>query len=863
MGVFRRWARWAGLVSLSLGLVACGGSGGGGDAAPGDPPPAARAPAITVQPADQDVTAGDGARFTVVAEGTGLSYQWQRSSDTGATWRAIDGATASSLGVSGTALADNGAQYRVLVSATAAGSTATTTSAPATLRVRARAEPVAITAEPADASVTENTAASFFVTATGTSPSYQWQTRAPGAADFSDVAGATTPAFNIAAATLAQDALAVRVQVSNALGSVLSREARLSVSAATAAPLFVSQPANQSVVAPAPAAFAVFVSGNPAPSLQWQTSRDGGSTFTDIAGARASTFDTGATALADSGTLYRVVASNSAGTRTSQAATLSVTVAGTAPVFALSPLSETRQEDSDVTFVAVASGTPEPSYQWQISTDGLNYGNINGATSAIYTKRVVLADSGQRFRVIATNSFGTATSNVAILSVTARPTEGSGRVWSVGRQVDAGDVSIGALQAAEVDDSGRLTALLSQPVGTRTALLAVTGSPGARSASPDFGAPQAIDALAPHDPFQPAVLSVSPSGRAAAAWIAQAPCGGGSCDFVFVARRLASGSWGAPVRLARSRLPANLAVRGNDAGDVLVAHDAIDDSGTQATSAVAWWPSGTAAPQQRQWRPEPGADSLAAVRIALDGGGRFVVFGEGTSAAGRNADAVAYAGSMSSGIGMRETIDALDPAAAGLAAWGNEAGHMVLAWSQSSAAGVRATTRFATREPGAGSWTLHDSGVATRTGELATSTLSAQGDLIWHRPLVCRTLRRTAGVWQADRALPAGACAGGSGWRAQSVARNGDFLAMDGSGLWVSYQIATDSIVDSFTLANAGSRGYLLGLADDLRSMPIQLRLAPNGTAAALMTSTYETLPTATAAFTSRGITNLWGWFLR
>ena len=69
------------------------------------------APSITTQPANQTVTVGQTATFTVVATGTApLSYQWQKNST------AISGATSASYTTPATTSSDNGAQFVVVVS---------------------------------------------------------------------------------------------------------------------------------------------------------------------------------------------------------------------------------------------------------------------------------------------------------------------------------------------------------------------------------------------------------------------------------------------------------------------------------------------------------------------------------------------------------------------------------------------------------------------------------------------------------------------------------------------------------------------------------------------------------------------------
>ena len=69
------------------------------------------------------------------------------------------------------------------------------------------------------------------------------------------------------------------------------------------------------------------------------------------------------------------------------------------------------------TFSCAASGSTPITFQWQ-----RNMSNIQGATNSSYmTPPTVLTDMGAKFRCVATNAFGSATSNEATLTVTAPP----------------------------------------------------------------------------------------------------------------------------------------------------------------------------------------------------------------------------------------------------------------------------------------------------------------------------------------------------------------------------------------------------------------------------------------------------------
>jgi hypothetical protein len=77
----------------------------------------------------------------------------------------------------------------------------------------------------------------------------------------------------------------------------------------TDAPAVTVQPTDQSVLDGAPVTFTTAATGDPAPTVQWQSSTDGGHTFTDVAGATSPTLGIVAH-LSDDGTRYRAVFTN-------------------------------------------------------------------------------------------------------------------------------------------------------------------------------------------------------------------------------------------------------------------------------------------------------------------------------------------------------------------------------------------------------------------------------------------------------------------------------------------------------------------------------------------------------------------------
>jgi hypothetical protein len=72
-----------------------------------------------------------------------------------------------------------------------------------------------------------------------------------------------------------------------------------------------------------------------------------------------------------------------------------------------------------VSFTSAATGNPAPTVQWQVSTDGgATFSNISGATAATLTFTTTLGDTGKFYRVVFTNTAGSATSTAAKLTVT-------------------------------------------------------------------------------------------------------------------------------------------------------------------------------------------------------------------------------------------------------------------------------------------------------------------------------------------------------------------------------------------------------------------------------------------------------------
>src|SRR6202046_4394683 len=184
-----------------------------------------------------------------------------------------------------------------------------------------------ITTNPMNVTVTAGAAAQFTAAATGQpAPTVQWQLSTNGGASFANVAGATSPMLSVVGTTVAASGSQYRAVFTNASGSATTTAATLTVNAANNAPAITTNPSNVTVTTGATATFTAAASGSPTPTVQWQVSAGGGA-FTNLAGATSATLIITSTTVAMSGNKYPAVFTNTAGSGTTTAATLTVTAA--------------------------------------------------------------------------------------------------------------------------------------------------------------------------------------------------------------------------------------------------------------------------------------------------------------------------------------------------------------------------------------------------------------------------------------------------------------------------------------------------------------------------------------------------------
>ena len=197
-----------------------------------------------------------------------------------------------------------------------------------------RTAPV-VTEQPNDETVTAGGPARFSANSSGSpTPTVQWQVSTDQGHSWVDllngpqpdratVSGATTDTLTISATSTDESTYRFRAVFSNSLGQTDSNGATLTVNQQPSLPVVTEQPNDETVTAGGPASFTSSSSGGPTPTVQWQLSTDGGTSWSDLAngqldgsavsGATTDTLTISTTSTEESTYQFRAVFSNSLG----------------------------------------------------------------------------------------------------------------------------------------------------------------------------------------------------------------------------------------------------------------------------------------------------------------------------------------------------------------------------------------------------------------------------------------------------------------------------------------------------------------------------------------------------------------------
>jgi PKD repeat protein len=322
-----------------------------------------------------------------------LTYRWFSSPD-GASFAVIPGAISETY-APGILAADT--WYRREVTSTLSGKACTAI----TNTIKITVNNFVAGSIGSDQSICEGAIPAAFTSVTPTGDGaigYQWQNSSDGVA-FSNIAGATSETYT--AVALIADTWYRRTVTSTLGANVCSLQTnivKVTVINFTAGAIGTDQTICDGT---APAAFtSVAPTGDGVFTFQWQNSPDG-VTFANIGTATSSTYSPGA--LAADAWYKRIVTSTLNLTPcTKETNIIKVTVNN----FVAGSVGSDQticEGDVPAAFTSVIpTGDGSFSYQWQLSSDGVSYASISGATSATYNAAALNADTWFRRQVTST-----------------------------------------------------------------------------------------------------------------------------------------------------------------------------------------------------------------------------------------------------------------------------------------------------------------------------------------------------------------------------------------------------------------------------------------------------------------------------
>lgn len=526
---------------------------------------------------------------------------------------------------------------------------------------------------------------------------------------------------------------------------------------------------------------------------------------------------------------------------------------------------------------------------------------VNGSAYAVM---VTTQPSGQTCSVV-NGSGSVASASVTNINVACATTTASTdtRSWTAGVALEPTDDSVNVdsdIPAAGIADDGKVVALFTKNNGSRTALYAVHGSPGASGVEPTWLAPRAIDDSAPVilvtniGTWPAPVVAVAPNGNAVAVWIIAGTCNSstyspivgrnGGCNRLVARRYLASsGTWEDPVTVVDTPQDTTnpLIARINDQGDVAIGYVGWIRSGTTSWKermAVAWRAGGAGGTYKLQtfdsWNIASSTGSTPVtvrdIDLGLTQAGDVVL--AGLQSQNNVLDVVAYRGNVADLALTGGVVDTRPDGAGDFRMKVGQQGQTVLQWTQND--GSRTDALYvATAASGSAAWAVRSLGEsAANEDERPALVVTDAGTAYLFRSCLFKSWSQASG-WSADWTAMPTLCGRTNSQLAH--ARDGSFLVASGGyihdGRWATYDMAGQRMLKNYSTAAAVPTDYVFGVAgmsgvfnDGVSNFGrSNLLLSPSGVGVFIARIGYARLPTAGEAGTTNGKAHLWGLYFK
>ena len=352
---------------------------------------------ITANPGNQSVSTGGTATFTLTASGNNLSYQWYRSSNGGATFSEIAGATSKTYSFTVVSSGQNGWQFKCFVS----NGCDLKSSTPGTLTSPCFTQILSSITGPVAPCV--DNYFTYFVAPNPNIVSWLWTTPADwSVTNFGNMIFVKPAAASGNITVIGTDACGVQTAAQT-----------FSVS-----PLVVAistQPVSQTVNEGFPVQFSVSVSNDGGTTTYvWQESSDGGATYTNISGAAAATYAIPSATLSYDQHKFRCIVFNSCLSDTSEVTTLKVNCSSNVPAMPSAISGGTLIcPDASLTY-SIAPVAGANNYIWTLPA-----GWMGSSTST--SINVTATGTSGILKVRATNDCGTSDNQTLPISINPNP----------------------------------------------------------------------------------------------------------------------------------------------------------------------------------------------------------------------------------------------------------------------------------------------------------------------------------------------------------------------------------------------------------------------------------------------------------